>query len=45
VYVADLVSGAQAKIDELLDQGWCVVGRYAKQYVLEKYPAAGEVKA
>jgi hypothetical protein len=36
VYVYDLTSGAQTKLDELLAQGYKVTGRYSKQYILEK---------
>lgn len=42
VYVYDLTSGAQTKLDELLSQGYKVAARYSKQYILEK---PKEVKA
>jgi DNA-directed RNA polymerase subunit RPC12/RpoP len=42
VYVYDLTSGAQTKLDELLSQGYKVAARYSKQYILEK---TKEVKA
>lgn len=36
VYVYDLTSGPQTKLDELLAQGYKVAARYSKQYILEK---------
>jgi len=36
VYVHDLTSGPQTALEGLLAQGYEVVGRYAKQYILEK---------
>lgn len=36
VYVHDLTTGAQTKLDELLAQGYKIQARYAKQYFLEK---------
>ena len=35
VYVADLHTGVNTEIDDLLAKGWVITGRYAKQYVLE----------
>jgi hypothetical protein len=36
VYVYDLSSGPQSKLDELLSQGYKIAARYSKQYILEK---------
>ena len=36
VYIYDLTSGAQTKLDELLAEGYVIVNRYAKAYHLEK---------
>ncbi len=36
VYVADLVSGENLLLKQLLGSGWTIKGRYAKQYILEK---------
>ena len=38
VYVYDLKTGANPELDTLLSQGYQIVGRYAKQYNLEKFP-------
>lgn len=38
VYVADLVSGDNQIIATLLAEGWKITARYAKQFILEKYP-------
>jgi hypothetical protein len=43
VYIYDLTSGVQTKLDELLAQGYRIQSRYAKQYFLEK-PKPTEVK-
>lgn len=36
IYVHDLTSGANEALDQKLQEGYVIVGRYAKQYVLEK---------
>jgi hypothetical protein len=36
VLVVELTTGPQIAIDKALSEGYKVVGRYAKQYVLEK---------
>jgi hypothetical protein len=36
VYVHELTTGPQTALDGLLAQGYVIVGRYAKQYILEK---------
>lgn len=40
VYVANLTTGPQIEIDNLIAQGWVITGRFSKQYILEKPKAA-----
>lgn len=44
VFVYDLKSGANPELDLLLQDGWKIVSRYAKQYMLEKFPESGDLR-
>ena len=45
VWVHDLTTKEQTDLNGLLQQGYEVVGRYAKQYILEKREEVGESKS